>query len=202
MSEIRWILNPLSLCHRVLTQWQRWEATEGQPALSERTDQSRGQWGQPGGLWGWGRPVQRGWLLYRRVRWTQGKKGVRGSQRNHQSEQSVRERKRGHHPSLGQHFHQTGGGGDLIKEVHDIIHTKQNLMWNVICHCQLHCHLHFIKLVLLSNCNRMHHFEMYILLYVWSVLYYRKSVKTFEAFAFFCQMQQLFVIQSNIKGRN
>lgn len=74
-------------------------------------------------------------------------------------------------------------------------------MSNVMCHCQLHCHLHFIKLFVLSSCNRMHNFQMYILLYVGVFYITANQWKPLRLFAFFCQMHQLFEINSNVKRK-
>lgn len=73
----------------LLLQWQRREATEGQPALAEQGDQSGRQRRQPGGLRRRGRSVQRGRLLHRRVRRAKGKEGVLWDQ-SHRSDPSVR----------------------------------------------------------------------------------------------------------------
>lgn len=75
----------------LLLQWQRWEATEGQPALAEQRDQSGGQRGQPGGLRRRGRSVQRGRLLYRRVRRAKREEGVHWDQ-SHRSDPGMKSR--------------------------------------------------------------------------------------------------------------
>lgn len=75
----------------LLLQWQWWEATEGQPSLAEQGDQSSRQRRQPGGLRRRGRSVQRGRLVYRRVRRAEGKEGVLWDQ-SRRSEPSVRPR--------------------------------------------------------------------------------------------------------------
>lgn len=127
----------------LLLQWQWWEATEGQPTLAEQRDQSRGQRRQPGGLWWWGCSIQRGWLLYRRVRWAKGKEGVHWDQ-SHRSDPSI-SRGTGTHPPLDSIFIKPAGKSkSKRKQTLSVSSTSR-----VKCNASLpsaHCHLHFTKL--------------------------------------------------------
>lgn len=126
-----------------LLQWQRREATEGQPTLAEQRDQSRGQRGQPGGLRWRGRSVQRGRLLYRRVRRAKGEEGVRWDQ-SHRPDPGMRSRTAIHCPPDTVFI--KPASMNKWKET-DIIHTEHKFC--VKCNASLqtaHCHPHFIKL--------------------------------------------------------
>lgn len=127
----------------LLLQWQRWEATEGQPALTEQRDQSGRQRRQPGGLRRRGCSVQRGWLVYRRVRWAKGKEGVLWDQ-SHRSDPSMRPGC--HPPPPWMQFPL-----NLLGRINERGSRHYPHQSRVKCNASLpsaHCHLHFTNSVL------------------------------------------------------
>ncbi len=118
-----------------LLQWQRREATEGQPTLAEQRDQSGGQRGQSGGLWRRGRSVQRGRLLYRRVRRAKGEESVRWDQ-SHRSDPGMRSGTTIHPPPDTVFIKPAGRNKWKRKQTLSIPSTS--FVSNVMRHCQLH----------------------------------------------------------------
>lgn len=130
----------------LLLQWQRREATEGQPALAEQGDQSGRQRRQPGGLRRRGRSVQRGRLLYRRVRRAKGKEGVLWDQ-SHRSDPSVRPWPPSSVPWDAFPLNLLGRRNERGADI-----TLTSLVSNVMRHCQVHTATFILQTLVLSLC--------------------------------------------------